>query len=234
MPTQLTAEEKASLLEGERIEAGEQQAQERVYEDAKQASEQELVFAGKFRTAEDLEKAYLELQKKLGSGEPDEDDQEEASDEDEDESPEDEDEGTSEEPTEDTEDEPEEETPSLSEEDTNSILESIGGEKTYEAALEWASDNLSEAEQDAYNRILSTADPNQIRFAVEALVGRFRSQADFQGRTVSGKPGGGDGAKPFRSRAEVMSAMADPRYDSDPAYRNDIASRLANSPENLL
>jgi hypothetical protein len=33
----------------------------------------------------------------------------------------------------------------------------------------------------------------------------------------------------FRSQAEVVQAMADPRYDNDPAYRNDVFEKLSRS-----
>jgi hypothetical protein len=33
----------------------------------------------------------------------------------------------------------------------------------------------------------------------------------------------------FRSQAELVAAMSDPRYDKDPAYRQDIADKLAVS-----
>jgi len=33
----------------------------------------------------------------------------------------------------------------------------------------------------------------------------------------------------FRSQAEVVRAMNDPRYDSDPAYRHDVFDKLDRS-----
>ena len=33
----------------------------------------------------------------------------------------------------------------------------------------------------------------------------------------------------FRSQAEVVAAMNDPRYDQDPAYRQDIYDKLERS-----
>ena len=33
----------------------------------------------------------------------------------------------------------------------------------------------------------------------------------------------------FRSQAEVVEAMSDPRYDRDPAYRNDVFEKLSRS-----
>ena len=33
----------------------------------------------------------------------------------------------------------------------------------------------------------------------------------------------------FRSQAEVVRAMGDPRYDNDPAYRQDVYDKLERS-----
>ena len=33
----------------------------------------------------------------------------------------------------------------------------------------------------------------------------------------------------FRSQAEVVAAMNDPRYDNDPAYRQDVYDKLERS-----
>ena len=33
----------------------------------------------------------------------------------------------------------------------------------------------------------------------------------------------------FRSQAEVVQAMSDPRYDKDPAYRQDLYDKLERS-----
>ena len=59
------AEAKA-LAEGERLVAAQEAAQEQTYEDARQADQESSRYAGKYKSAEELEKAYLELQKKLG------------------------------------------------------------------------------------------------------------------------------------------------------------------------
>ena len=39
----------------------------------------------------------------------------------------------------------------------------------------------------------------------------------------------GSSAKPFGSAAQVTEAMADPRYSSDPSYREQVERRLAVS-----
>ena len=33
----------------------------------------------------------------------------------------------------------------------------------------------------------------------------------------------------YRSQAQVVEAMSDPRYETDPAYRQDVADKLERS-----
>ena len=95
---QKEAEAKA-LAEGERLIEQQQKAQELTYEQARLQEESQARFAGKYKSAEELEKAYLELQKKLGEPKQDQP------------SYEDTDESTSEEPVEADEETPDEEVP---------------------------------------------------------------------------------------------------------------------------
>ena len=47
----------------------------------------------------------------------------------------------------------------------------------------------------------------------------------YEGRMLSGKAPQVV-QQGFRSQAEVLQAMQDPRYDSDPAYRQDVFNKL--------
>lgn len=63
--------EEARLLDvGEKLIEQEQEREQRKYDQAREDAESELRYAGKFKSAEDLEKAYKELEKKLGQKEP--------------------------------------------------------------------------------------------------------------------------------------------------------------------
>ena len=65
------ADEARLVQLGDKLQSEQEQAQEETYDRARKDSEQDLNYAGKFKSAEDLEKAYLELQKKLGQKDPD-------------------------------------------------------------------------------------------------------------------------------------------------------------------
>jgi len=56
----------------------------------------------------------------------------------------------------------------------------------------------------------------------------YEAQNGSEGKMVTGKAPRTDG-ETFKSQAEVVAAMADPRYDRDPAYRDEIVNKLERS-----
>jgi len=65
-------------------------------------------------------------------------------------------------------------------------------------------------------------------FAAQALNARYQDAVGYDGEMLTGSAprNTGDG---FRSQAELVAAMSDPRYDKDPAYRADVADKLERS-----
>ena len=220
-------------------------------------ADQEQLLAGKFKDAEALEQAYIELQKKLGTNEPEETE----------EGVRDEEPPTEEvEPSETTqliqsasdyyaqngELSPEmmEQFKGMSSEDlvnafieaqgqTQSndltdaqaaqIKEAAGGDEAYGQLTQWAANNLDEGYIAAYDAIVESGNVQQIQLAVAGLKAEYEKANGFEGQMLTGKA-----ATPnvdvFRSQAEVVAAMQDPRYDRDPAFRQEVMDKLANSP----
>ena len=236
---ELTAEEQESLAIGEQA-----------------MSAQEELLAGKFRDAEELEQAYIELQKKFSSRDPEPEEP-----------------TTVEEPTEEvTEDsldtsfldtlweesqsefsqetleklgnmdpsdlaqmyldyrsqQGEPETQELSTENVSALQNMVGGEQQYADMLSWASQNMTEQEIDMYDAVMDRGDPTACFFAVQALAYRFQDAIGVDGQLLTGTTAS-EKADIFRSQAEVVRAMADPRYDTDPAYRQDVYAKLERS-----
>jgi hypothetical protein len=178
-------------------------------------AEQQSLLAGKFKDAQSLEQAYLELQKKLG--EPKEDVRNE--------------EGNEEaEASEEVEDSEEEETTQevLTEEQAKQLFEMVGGEKAYQAMIAWAGQNLTKQEIAMYDSVMGKGDPNAIFFAVQTLNNKYSEAVGNDGQLLTGRGSAEEGAA-FRSQAELVQAMSDPRYDRDPAYRQDVISKLERS-----
>ena len=223
--------------------------------------EESELYAGKFENAEELENAYLALQRKLGSGNTD--DEEEQSTLDEDEYY---DEATSAgielitnaseeyyanegQLSTDTieqfkemssndlvnayiaiqENNPNQGgySPDLTDAEMNSVYNSAGGEAEYNRLTSWAADNVPESKLNAFNNIIDQGNATAIQIAVAGLRSEYEAQEGYEGRMLQGKAARAvDG---FRSQAEVVQAMSDPRYDTDPAYRQDVYDKLERS-----
>ena len=248
MPDNLTPEEQENLAVGEKLQ-----------------TDQEQLLAGKYKSSEELEKAYIELQKKLGDSK-EQEETEKASAEKE------------------TEDKPQlsegatlitdaskayfdngnklsPETlakfSSLSSQDLikaymevqsnpefqqqqaappaeittsqiNQIKNSAGGEKAYANIVNWAKTNLPQDQINAFDEVVNTGSVQAIQLAVSGLKAEYDNANGVEGRMVTGKtaPNNGD---VFRSQAELVRAMSDSRYDSDPAYRQDVIEKLDRS-----
>ena len=113
-------------------------------------------------------------------------------------------------------------------EDVEALQEMAGGEEQYGQLLEWASDNFSEEEIDLYDAVMDQGDPAACFFAVQTLMGRYADAQGYDGELLTGK-GAPSQSSGFRSQAELIAAMGDPRYDTDPAYRQDVINTLENS-----
>ena len=195
-PEILNSDEKESLAIADSLEQGEQP-----------------LLAGKFKDAEALEQAYVELQKKLGEPrnevQPTEDEGEPAEAEPEEES---------------TDEEPE----GLSEEQANMLMDMVGGDKAYKSMIDWAGQNFSKEEIEMYDGVMGSGNPDAIYYAVQALQARYNDAVGSDGELLTGRGAQGTDDS-FKSQAELVAAMSDPRYDRDPAYRNDVMRRLENS-----
>ena len=179
-------------------------------------AEQQTLLAGKFKDPQALEQAYLELQKKLG--EPREDVRNEEGNE----------EAEAGEEVEDSEEEEESTQEILTEAQAKQLFEMVGGEKAYQSMISWAGQNLTKQEIEMYDSVMGKGDPNAIFFAVQALNSKYSEAVGNDGQLLTGR-GTNDSVEAFRSQAELVQAMSDPRYDSDPAYRQDVTRKLERS-----
>ena len=238
---ELNADEQESLQIGEEME-----------------QQQESMLAGKYKNAEELEAAYIELQKKLGA--PKDSEETEETTESEEESEEtsadsslfdrlyEESKGEFSEETlkQIAEAKPQDlakmyldyrynntqEKSTISEADAGSLKNSVGGEESYSKMLEWATDNLSEQEISMYDSVMDAGNAGAAYFAMQALSYRYKDSVGVEGNLLQGKAASNN-TRGFKSQAEVVTAMQDPRYDRDPAYRQEVMAKLESSNVNF-
>lgn len=237
---ELNSDEKESLAIGEEM-----------------SKDQETMLAGKYKNAEELEAAYIELQKKLGDGSSKEEPETEAeeSEESEEESSDSSlfdrlwEEAQGEKFDEKTLDELAQSKPAdlakmyleyrnsqptkeISQEVATQLKDSVGGEEQYASMMQWASENMNENEIDMYDSVMESGDRNAAFFAMQAVSYKYGESVGVEGKLVQGKAPT-ETTKGFKSQAEVVNAMQDPRYDRDPAYRQEIMAKLENSNVNF-
>ena len=245
----LTPEEQDSLKVGEDLVA-----------------EQEGLLAGKYKNSQELESAYLELQKKLGDQDGVQEGEQETQE-------------VTEEPK--AEDSPamsliseasaeyyanenslsdetiekfssmsskdlvnayvqsiknapqqQQEAADMSEGQINQVQNSVGGVQQYNQIVSWAGQNLSKTQTEAFDNVVQTGNVEMIKLAVAGLKAQYEGANGFEGTTLQGKPAKASG-EVFRSQAELIAAVGDPRYDKDPAYRQDVIEKLDRSNVNF-
>ena len=239
--TDLSTEEKDSLLIGEDMER-----------------QQDTLLAGKYKDAKDLEQAYVELEKKLGEKSEPVSEEPESKTEPEEEAPKDTEpnlldqlweEGTTNKLTKETfeklskmnpvdvakmamqqrsEAQKAPESREFTDQDVQQIHGLVGGSDNYNNMMSWAQQNVHETEINMYDAVMETGNPQAAYFAVQALALKYQDQSGRDGQLVRGKAPKST-ADVFNSQAEMIKAMEDDRYNDDPAYREEVLQKLERS-----
>ena len=110
----------------------------------------------------------------------------------------------------------------------NQIKNSAGGEQQYAQIVNWAKTNLPQDQILAFDEVVNTGSVQAIQLAVSGLKAEYDNANGVEGRMVTGKAPQNSGDV-FRSQQELVAAMNDPRYDRDPAYRQDVIQKLDRS-----
>ena len=120
----------------------------------------------------------------------------------------------------------------MSDAQVNSVMNAAGGEQNYNSVIEWAASNLPDKQVDAFDQVVDSGNPAAIGIAFQGLQSAYNEANGYEGRMLQGKAPSSAG-EVYRSQAELVAAMGDPRYDTDPAYRADVIEKLNNSDLNF-
>ena len=233
----LTADEQDSLEIGEQMQTA-----------------QDNLLAGKYKDAQELEKAYIELQSKLGESKEEKEDtsQELEIKKEKEETKETNsdfldrlwDEAQSE-YTDATMQELEKMDPKdlakmhlqyrsenqrvgVTEKQAGQLKDVAGGAEKYTEMIGWAENNLQKSEIDMYDSVMENGTAEACFFAIQALKYRFDDASGVEGKMLTGKAPSSAG-NTYQSQAQVVEAMSDPKYDNDPAYRQEVMKKLERS-----
>ena len=110
----------------------------------------------------------------------------------------------------------------------NAVYNTVGGEESYREMINWAADNMSPQEIAAYDRAVDSGDVDMVKLAVSGLQQKYQTVEGTDPSLIGGQSANATGGT-YESWAQVTTAMKDPRYESDPAYRQQVTNKLARS-----
>ena len=99
----------------------------------------------------------------------------------------------------------------------------VGGPDELKGVIQWATDNLPDAERDAVNSALKQPGWQNVLLGLKAR--RDSTNTEPKSRVV-GTSGVPAGVKPFANSKEMVMAMRDPRYKFDSAYQAMVQERV--------
>ena len=117
---------------------------------------------------------------------------------------------------------------SLSKEDVKELHSVTGGQKGYNDMIKWAVSNIDKSERDMFDAVIDSGDKQAAYFAVQAMNYRYNDAQGVDAPLLTGKAATPK-APGFKSQAALVAAMNDPKYDNDPAYRQEVMEKLARS-----
>ena len=199
-------------------------AKAELYDEQQQGIEEENgLILGKYQTQEDLVEGYRNLQREVermrrGEVEPSAEPAE---------APEAPEAPSSEDPREEEDDSPE-----LSNADYERIkgrmFEQVGGEGKYHQLMNWGAKNISAQAAEAYKEALDNGDEATILTMLKGFQYDQMMSTGYEPRLTGGRAPSQD-IQGFTSEAQVVAAMQDPRYGTDPAYVKEVEKRIAVS-----
>ena len=109
------------------------------------------------------------------------------------------------------------------------VYGTAGGQEAYGSLVSWAKSALSDSEKVAFNDAVTSGDAARAKMAVEALTARHAKTHGTPPQNLLNGKKAATGVEPFKSQAEVTSAMNSRAYKTDPAFRATVVERLALS-----
>lgn len=115
----------------------------------------------------------------------------------------------------------------LEERFVNAVYDTAGGKQEFERTVQWAAANLPQSTVDAFNDAIDKSNLEVISLMIEGIKSKMVAARGTTNPTIMGSTGGNSGAtKGFASKADMIKAMSDPRYNRDPAYTRSVEQKM--------
>jgi hypothetical protein len=114
----------------------------------------------------------------------------------------------------------------LAQQHNASIVSTVGGQENYNNMVQWASQNLSKAEIDAFNNTVDNGSLEQAQLAIAGVNSKFQASTRepnlFSGQKTESNVG-------YDSVAQMLTDINNPKYKEDSAFRSQVEAKVKQS-----
>ena len=120
---------------------------------------------------------------------------------------------------------------SAQDQESKAVYDIVGGQEQFEKMAAWVGTNLAEGEVNTLNEMLVQGGESA-KMAAQLIKTRYDQVNGREASLIQGNVSS-TSKSAFQSYHELMQAMGDPRYQTDPVYQRQVAARLAASKDLL-
>ena len=115
----------------------------------------------------------------------------------------------------------------LADKHVTSIHSVVGGQESYNNIVKWASENLTENEVQAFNQTMDNGTLDQAQLAISGIQAKYnavnKEPSLFSGERADTSKGA------YRSVGEMLTDINNPKYATDSAFRADVEAKVKAS-----
>jgi hypothetical protein len=105
----------------------------------------------------------------------------------------------------------------------------VGGEDAVNKMVDWAGKNYTPEKAEAFNKAVNSKDKGQIEMALKALQKDYEKANGRVPKLLKPTTGAPNVGSRYESLAQLHADQRDPRYASDPAFRQAVIDKLSRS-----
>jgi len=114
----------------------------------------------------------------------------------------------------------------LAQQYTASIVSTVGGQENYNNMVQWAAENLSKSEIDAFNNTVDNGSLEQAQLAIAGVNSKYQANTKepnlFSGQKSESNVG-------YESVAQMLTDINNPKYKEDSAFRKSVEAKVKQS-----
>lgn len=114
----------------------------------------------------------------------------------------------------------------LAQQHNASIVSTVGGQENYNNMVQWAAENLSKSEIDAFNNTVDNGSLEQAQLAIAGVNSKYQANTKepnlFSGQKSESNVG-------YESVAQMLTDINNPKYREDSAFRKSVEAKVKQS-----